>query len=74
MRVRAVKGDRDWLAQSNPSNAFQKEVERGGNYIEKLFKPSINKTIDTLHLTRNKYTTQASCIDGKLNLGPKNSV
>lgn len=28
----------------------------------------------TLHLTRFKYTTQASCIDGKLNLGPKNSV
>lgn len=48
------------------------EVGRGESYRDTH--QILNQQNITLHLINNKYTTQASCFDGKINLGPKNSV
>lgn len=60
VRVLMVKGDTEWLAQSNPEG-LEKVKTRSGQ----------NKRI-TPHLTTITYTTQASCLDRTLSTwGPR---
>lgn len=53
---------------------FKREVGKGKKNFRDTHQTFNQQNKITLHLTRIKYTTQASCTDGKLNLGPKNSV
>jgi len=57
-----------WEGLARTINSRQCISERG---CKQRKTGGTHQTLKSITLTRNKYTTQASCIDGKLDLGPK---